>query len=398
MAALKGFRFQGIVVRIIYFLSYAAFSAWLSFFNLFLKDYAGFSDSQIGIIAAIQQINMLLVLPLWGMLADKFGRKNILLLALFIVIILFYGFVLQNSFIAFVVFTFVFTLFYNPLNSLVDSIALDYVEQYKRSSFGELRLWASVGWAMSALLTGYIINAEKSVLIFPIASSILLVNWILIKFIYRPLRFKKNLQSMQISHLKGVLLHNRQLFIVLLILLFYGISSAPIHLFINMYYADIGASFFHVGYAYVFQAMSELPFFFYGKRIVNAIGDQRVILLTMFVTALRMLIYSLVSNPWIAIITGTTHGICLALFFVALVEYVHKFIPPEMRATGQSFIYAFYFGGGMALGNAWIGFLAENIGMKNMMRFESGFTLVMIGLLALIFYIFKNKPLRHYIS
>jgi MFS family permease len=87
---------QEIIIKIIFFLSYASFSAWLSFYNIFLKTYAGFNDSQVGIISGIQQINILLVLPVWGILADKFGRRRMMLIALFVTLCLFYGFLFQK--------------------------------------------------------------------------------------------------------------------------------------------------------------------------------------------------------------------------------------------------------------------------------------------------------------
>ena len=98
----------------------------------------------------------------------------------------------------------------------------------------------------------------------------------------------------------------------------------------------------------------------------------------MIVTMLRMLSYSFTSDPVLAIIIGSSHGICLALFMVAVVNYVHRFIPGEWKATGQSFIYACYFGGGLAIGNAWVGYVSQRISVKSTMAVEAGLTLVLI--------------------
>jgi PPP family 3-phenylpropionic acid transporter len=348
---------QGFVIRMIFFLTYAAGAAWLSYFNLFLKQYVGLTDGQIGIVTAIQQINTLLLLPFWGMVADRFGRKNILVFNMILVTILLYGFIFQKIFISVLAFTYLFTLFYNPIVSLVDSIALDYLEQSGKSSYGSIRLWASIGWAVSSVITGYFVRPEKIYLIFPIASSVMLLNWLILKFIYRPLKIIKNLQSLKLKHLGEIIMKDKRLAIILLIMFFYGIFSAPIHLFINVYYAEIGAAYYHVGYAYAFQALSEVPFFFFGRKIIEWTGSRRMIVITMLVTSLRMFAYSATTSPWIAISIGTIHGISLALFLVAFISFVHQFIPPEWRATGQSFVYAFYFGGGMAVGNLWTGFL-----------------------------------------
>lgn len=375
---LKSNTSQGYVIRLIFFLTYAAGAAWLSYFNLFLKQYIGLTDGQIGIITAVQQINTLLLLPFWGMIADRFGRKNILAINMFLVTILLYGFVIQKTFISILAFTYLFTLFFNPIVSLVDSIALDYMEQSGKSSYGSIRLWASIGWAVSSVITGYLVKPEKIYLIFPIASSILLLNWLILKFIYHPLKIIKNLQSLKLKHLGEIILKDKRLTIILIIMFFYGIFSAPIHLFINVYYAEIGAANYHIGYAYAFQALSEVPFFYFGKKIIKWTGSRRMIVIVMVITSMRMFAYSITTNPWIAISIGTVHGISLALFLVAFISFVHQFIPPEWRATGQSFIYAFYFGGGMAFGNLWTGFVADHIGMSGAMVVEGILTLALV--------------------
>jgi predicted MFS family arabinose efflux permease len=74
---------------------------------------------------------------------------------------------------------------------------------------------------------------------------------------------------------------------------------------------------------------------------------------------------------------------------VAVVNYVHRFIPTEWKATGQSLIYACYFGGGLALGNAWIGYVSQRISVKSTMAVESGLTLVLILATLITFRIMK---------
>jgi MFS transporter, PPP family, 3-phenylpropionic acid transporter len=231
--------YQEIIVKIIFFLSFASFSAWLSFYNLFLKKYIGFSDSQVGIISGVQQINILLVLPIWGILADRFGRKRIFLIALFVTIVLFYTFLFQKLFLAFLIFTFIITLFYSPLASLLDTIALDFREQSGRSSYGRIRLWGSLGWAVSSLTIGNFLTVHNLYLIFPIASFLMFLSWLITFFVYNALSFKKNLDVLKLTHVRELLMSDRRLAIILFIILLYGISSAPIQFYINMYYSEI---------------------------------------------------------------------------------------------------------------------------------------------------------------
>jgi MFS transporter, PPP family, 3-phenylpropionic acid transporter len=381
---------QSNIIKIIFFLTYAAGASWLSFFNLFLKNYVGLADNQIGIVIAVQQVNTLLILPVWGMIADRFGRKNILALTMFLTIFMFYGFIFQKTFLSVIIFTYLFTLFYNPISTLVDSISLDFLEQNKTGSYGGFRLWASCGWAASSAVTGSFIHEGNSQYIFVIASFILLANFLILKFIYRPLRVTKTLQSLKLTQIWTVLKSDKRLYIILIIMLFYGIFSSPMHFFINIYYMEIGGGYHHVGYAYLFQALAEVPFLFYGKRLIQRFGARRLIVFTMIVTSFRLITYAYVSDPWIAIMIGTTHGISMGLFILAFIAYVHKFIAPEFRATGQSFIYAFYFGGGLAIGNIFTGYLSQAYGMQTTMLIQGILTMILVMIALLIMGIMKK--------
>jgi MFS transporter, PPP family, 3-phenylpropionic acid transporter len=382
---------QTIVIKVCFFLTYASAASWLSFFNLFLKNYVGLSDGEIGIVIAIQQVNTLLLLPVWGIIADRFGRKNILMLTMFLSIIMLYGFIFQKTFLSVVIFMYLFTLLYNPITSLFDSVALDYIEQSKKSSYGFFRLWASIGWAVSSAITGIFINENNAYIIFIIASNLLLINFLIIRFIYKPLIVVKNLKSLKLGHIKDIFLSDKRLYIMLIIMLFYGIFSAPMHFFINIYYLDIGGGYHHVGYAYLVQALAEVPFFIYGKRIIDRFGARRIVIITMIVTSIRLLAYGINSNPWIAIAIGATHGVSMGLFILAFIVFVHQFIPPEFRATGQSFVYSFYFGGGLALGNILTGFISDQIGMQGAMLVQGSLTFLLIIITLLIFGVYKRK-------
>jgi MFS family permease len=54
------------------------------------------------------------------------------------------------------------------------------------------------------------------------------------------------------------------------------------------------------------------------------------------------------------------HGFSWSLFWVVCVEYVNKLVDEHWMATGQSLLYAAYFGAGAIAGNYWTGFLSAN--------------------------------------
>lgn len=354
---------QTILIRIIYFLLYAAFSSWMSFFYVYLKDEPGLSGVEIAAIAAIQQISSIFIVPIWGMLADRYGRKRIFTFALAVSALAISGFMYGHSFMYFVLFMLAFTFIYNPMTSLIDSIALDICDNDPSVSYGQLRLWASIGWAASTLATGYYINMVGINYIFPLAAGLLTITWAVVVVFYRPITPKNLPGDISLSRIINLVRDNPQLLYFLLLIIGFTLFSSPIQLFINLYYSEIGASSEQMGIAFAVQSICELPFFFYGNKIVARFGIKRTFIFTMIVTAVRMLLYSQTSNPNIAIIIGSSHGICLALYLVTMVSYVHRIVPPQLRSTGQSLIYT-AMAAGICAGNLLTGYIKDHASIQ----------------------------------
>lgn len=369
---------QGTVIKLLFFLTYGGFASWMSYFYVYLKEGPQLSGLEIGIIAAFQQLNTIFVLPVWGYLADKYGRKRMIVTSLGISIFLVPMFLLSSSFWVILLFMIILTLFYNPLNTLLDTVALDFEEQSGgKVNYGQLRLWASVGWATFSVLTGFAINQDQLAYIFPLASGIFVVAWLIFYFIYRPLRITTSISKLKQTAMFDLIRGNRRLLRFMLLVFVYSIFSAPIYLIINLYYYEIGASNSQLGIAFAVQSLCELPLFFYGKHIVRRYGARNVFLFTMVATALRMVGYSFTTDPYIAIAIGGIHGISIALFLVSMVEYVHGMVPSHLRSTGQSLIYTFY-AAGVCVGNFLIGFLNDVISIRKALLYEAIAILILV--------------------
>jgi MFS transporter, PPP family, 3-phenylpropionic acid transporter len=97
-----------------------------------------------------------------------------------------------------------------------------------------------------------------------------------------------------------------------------------------------------------------------------------------------------VSTPGLAIPIELLHGISWSLFWVVCVEYVNKLVPAHWLATGQSLLYAAYYGAGAIAGNFWTGYLSgQAMKMSNIFLLNAG----IVGATALIALVFI-KPLK----
>lgn len=374
-------------IQVLYFLLYAAFASWSSYFYVFLENERHLTGVQIGSIAAVQQINNIIFLPLWGMISDRYGKRNVFLLLLGISVFTLYGFLVHGGFVYYLVFIVFFSALHNPIGSLIDSFALRKAkEPLLTTSYGKMRLWASVGWAVSSVVTGFVIKYTSISYIFPIASALLAISWV-ISFLYVNKKRETTTDVKPSYRALFVFLQtNKQLLWFFLFIMLYYIFNSPTLMFINLYYNEIGATNSDIGIAFAVQSVFELPFLFFGNTIIKKYGVKNVILFTMFVAAVRMVLYGFTSNLWIAITIGCLHGVTLGLFLVAAIEYTHRLVPIQFNSTGQTLFYTFL-GVGTSVGNLLNGFLKDYMSLQHAMKVNASVVFVMV----IVSYVFLQK-------
>lgn len=348
-------------LRILYFLVFSCTASWLPIFAEFLKD-RGLSGIKIGIVLSVTPLMMFLVQPFYGMLADRFGIKKSLLISSLLASLSFLLYLIDGGFAWLLLITVFMAVFYNSLQPLLDSLSLRLAQQDKKFSYGKLRIAGAAGWAATGMLVGYYIDAINTTVIFVFGAFALMLTFIFaitLKESKEIVRLPKSNPFKITRQIFG----NRVLLFLLFAVFLISACGTAIWNFYSIYMKENGASASLVGIGISFQGLCELPFFYFSARIISRFGIKTTFLITVFATAVRLLLYSVVSNPYAAISIEVLHGISWSLFWVVCVEYINMLVPEEWRVTGQSLLYATYFGIGTITGNMWTGYLYDT-GMK----------------------------------
>lgn len=380
-------KLQGdVLIALFYFFVYSGAAAYLAFYNPFIEDVLKFNGAQIGIINGIFQGMMLLAVVAWGVLSDKKGLRFSLTISLLATAILVFFLQYFHQFGYLIIYMFLFAFFYHPNPPLIDTLAINHARNFKSPAFGKYRLWGSLGWGTATLVIGALIADTNIVMIFYASALGFLTLFILVSVFVQtdPDRVKGSLINFKDFK---IIFANRKLAFFFIIIFLYGISITPLNYYINLYFKDIGASNSMVGYAFSVQAFTEIPFFFYADRIVQRFGARNAILVTIAVTIVRMILYSMISDPLLALPLGALHGFTLSIFLVAVVNFVHELVPPHWRATAQSLIWAFHFGAGVTVGNVLIGFWKDTTSMRDIMFWMS----MAVIFMAVLFYVFFQR-------
>ena len=374
-------------LRILYFLVFCCTASWLPIFADYLKD-RGLSGIEIGFVLSITPVMMFIVQPFYGMAADTFGYKKCLLLSSLLAGVSYCLYFIDTGFVGLVITTIIMSLFYNSLQPLLDSLSLKLAQGNPSFSYGTLRVAGAAGWAFTGIIAGHYIDTINTSVIFAISAISMLLLFVFSMTLAPDL---KNLQS-TVQRKKttvGGVLANKQLIFLLLAVLLISIGATTIWNFYSIYMKENGASASLVGYGLSFQGLCELPFFYFSARIILKFGLRTTLMVTVVATALRLFLYSVTGNPKLAILIELLHGISWSLFWVVCVEYVNLLVPEDWRATGQSLLYAAYFGAGAILGNLWTGFLYDaQMKMATIFLLNAG----IVSIVAVLIFFFVGKP------
>jgi MFS transporter, PPP family, 3-phenylpropionic acid transporter len=384
------------LLRILYFFAFACQSAWAPIFADYLggKGYTGF---RLGFILSITPAMMFLVQPIYGYIADKVGYKKTLLIAAALATISFLGYFADGGFYYMAGVTIMMSLFFNTIQPVLDSIALQITNKNPDFSYGSLRIAGAAGWSFMGIVTGYIIVSTSTQVIFTISAVAMAVTFLfalgLSSYTNKIAEEKKTTPALQqiSSLLKDPLLVK-----ILIAVIFISISATTIWNFYAVYMKENGASPKIVGYGIAFQGLCELPLFYFSAKIIQYFGLKKTLLVTLLVTALRMWLYSIVKNPQWALLIEVSHGISWSLFWVVCVEFVNKLVKDEWKATGQSMLYAAYFGIGAIAGNFWTSYLYDSkMKIADIFLLNAGIILVTA---AAIWFFIKDKSVVYQVE
>lgn len=345
-------------LRILYFLIFSCTAAWLPIFADYLKDH-GLSGIRIGIILSVTPLMMFLVQPVYGLLADRIGYKKCLLVSSLCASVSYVFYLVDGGFIYLLVVTVFMSLFYNSIQPLLDSLSLTFTQKNRSFSYGSLRLAGAAGWACTGILAGYYIDQISTTVIFAFSAVSMLLTFILaITLHYQKQPAAVTTRTSAKKDLKEIFQNKKLIFLLCCVFLIYAASS-PVYYFYSIYMKENGASSSLIGFAISFQGLCEIPLFYFSARIIAKLGIKTTLLVSICATALRMLLYSVVNIPYLAVFIELLHGVAWSLFWVTCVEQVNLLVNEKARATGQSFLNAALMGAGAIAGNLWTGFLYE---------------------------------------
>ncbi|WP_047979560.1 MFS transporter [Ornithinibacillus contaminans] len=327
----------------------------LSFLPLYLA-YKGLNGTEIGWVLAIGPLASIFAQPFWGYLSDRFKTvKRILIICVCGLLIFSTLFFQMNSLISIMCMGAVFYFFVTPIGPLGDSLAQRRSEALG-ISFGTIRMWGSIGFAISSLVIGEVLSRYGvQHMIWPYLSF----GFLALLVVFRLKDVKAESDPVKIKDI-GILVKNKAFILFLVSVVFLSIAHRTSDSFIGLYITELGGSEGLVGLAWFVGVASEAVVFALAGLWFRKLHPLVFIMIAGAIYSIRWFIYGAIDDPIYIIALQFLHGITFGIFYLSAFNYVSRLIPKLLQSTGHLVFFATFFGLSGIIGSLMGGAIMNN--------------------------------------
>ncbi|HXH95671.1 MAG TPA: MFS transporter [Gaiellaceae bacterium] len=352
-------------VRALFLSIGVAESALVPFLPLVLRE-RGLSNEAIGAVLALYATTAIAAGPVWGYVADRLlGYERTLVLSLTgtAAAILAFGF---SHAVALIAITGSLAWATRSAGmSVVDSIALARLGRERRSAYGGIRLWMSVGFAAGAIVFGALDEVAGLGVVAPAYATLCAFNATALLVVFRRRRVRPARVSADsrtpVPRIPLSALPALALFLVALFLTNAAYNAS--YTFGSVQIASLGGSVVFVGLAGGLQAFAEVPSMAWTRRLARRLRPGSIFAAGAAIYVFVYLLWAAAATPETLAALRLVSGVGFGFTYVGTVLVADELVPEELRATGQAAAKAVGFGLAPIAGSLGGGFVYGTFGL-----------------------------------
>lgn len=329
-----------------YFFYFAFIGAFSPYFGLYLQS-LNFSAWDIGLLMSQMQLMRMFGPNLWGWLADRYGhRMRIVRLAGVIALVGFSAFFWLDRLPGMLLAMALLAFFWSAALPLVEMLTFDHLRE-ERSRYSRIRLWGSVGFIVTVMGTGALLDQVAP-------SGVLWVCWgVLLGILACALALPEAPVQPPQREAPPIVAILRQPRVAALMAACFAMSAAhgAFYVFYSIHLAGNGYSRTEVGLLWSLGVLAEIGVFLVMGRLARRYS-LRAILLTCFAAAvLRFLLMGWgVASAGAMVFVQLLHGLTFGAYHASAIAAVHAWFPGRAQGRGQALYSSLSFGAGGLLG------------------------------------------------
>lgn len=372
MPSSKPDRSVKMLFRLYFFLIFSALGALITYMSLHY-DHIGFNGIQISTIMIVGSAAVILIAPRYGMVFDRAANKRSVLVASLLIMAFALGSIAWLK--AFVPVLLLWTIhravsgpFYSTSENLSYSVASNSTEP-GASSFGSLRLWGSIGYAVSTLISGWIYQNygfTYNTLLFLVMVALSIAILLLMPgSVFETIGETKQ-ENLSLSAVLKLIFNNRFLWLMALGLAISDPTQDGIRAFEPIFMQRLGLEAGMIGLANSLSALGEVPFMIYADKVIHKVGIKRIIMIVFLFDLVRRLVVWFFPSAGTVFVTSVLTSASFTFRLVCSITLVNLSLPKQVTSTANALIGVTMFGVGYMISNALSGFIYDRFGNREL--------------------------------
>jgi PPP family 3-phenylpropionic acid transporter len=336
-----------------YFFYFAFVGAFAPYFTLYLQD-IGQSAWEIGVLMSVPQVMRLLAPNLWGWLADHLGRRAaIVKFAALGSVLGFCGFFFTREYVPMVAAMALVWFFWSAALPLVEAMTLDRLAG-QTERYGSIRLWGSIGFIVSVMGLGAILDYL----------AISAVLWACLFILASVLASALTLTEAKVgaggtAPPVGAQLRQPAVMALLAACFFMSVAHGPLYIFYSIHLVDHGYDKMAVGMLWSLGVVAEIFVFMAMPRLMKHFSLRGILLASFGLAVLRFLLIGwLADHALVLLFAQILHGATFGAYHAVAMAVLIRWFELAQQARVQGLYGSISFGaggmvGGLISGQSW---------------------------------------------
>ena len=356
-----------------YFWYFAFIGAFLPYFALYLQS-IGLSAGRIAVLMSLGQFMRLLAPLLWSWLADSGGRRvRIVVASAAASLASFSAVFLTQDFVGLLIGMAILHFFWSASLPLVEALTLGHLAAAPEG-YGRIRLWGSVGFIVTVMGVGLLLDAA------PIRSQ-LWVSWILLlgTLVSALTLTEVPARAGQAAGSILVVLRQRKVVFLLGAGLLMSAAHGALYVFYSIHLVAQGYGKTLVGLLWTLGVVAEIFVFLFMPRISRRVSLRQILLACFALAVLRFLLIGwTVEFIGLLVFAQLLHGASFGAHHAATMAALNRWFVASQQARAQALYGSVAYGAGGLGGALLAGALWESAGAA--ITFSAASLLALLGL------------------
>ncbi len=341
-----------------YFFYYATVGAFMPYWSPYLEA-RGFSAAQMGVAYALMGVTRTFMPIGWGWWADVTGRRITTIRGAVIVsLALFLCIPFADSLLGIGGLMLAYSIFWHALLPQFEAVALSHLQAHG-GDYSRVRLWGSVGFVVSVLGLGPILDAA-GILPLPWLVAVMFAAMAVSAWLVPEVPAPAHAAAERVPVLD--VLRRPWVKALLAACLLSQLSFAPYYNFFTLFLERHHYARGTAGLLWALAVVAEIGLFLWMGRLIAALGARKLMLIVLAATGARWLLTALlVDSLPLLVLLQVSHALTFGAYHALAVHYVLRFFPGSMQGRGQAFYNAAAYGVGGSVGSLAGGYVWEHL-------------------------------------